>query len=175
MKTFLVEDLENYPDRDEVEMQLASTPIECESRVLRELQAYYNSKVGAVGGMPSRQNISPADIHKILENIFLVELRGDPALGASSFFYRVMGSKLAELDGQDLSQQSLGEYKCGNRRARSAMIYSYVARTKKPARAVGHIQNAIGKVQLIETVTFPLSNDGVNVNMLIGGLAFLER
>ena len=175
MKPIVVDDLESYPVLEDVEKQLASTPLRCETQPLIDLQRYYDAKVKQCGGMPSRQDISPAEIPKLLEYIFLLELRGDPSLGPASFFYRVLGSQLANLAGQDLSQKSLAEYRCPNRRARSTMTFSYAFRNKTPTRVVGNVRDVKGKYHLVESVTFPLSNDGVNVNMLLGGIGYLDR
>ena len=174
MKNIIFEDLAQRPAKHEVENRISSTPIACNSQLLKTFQKYYNAKVEAAGGIPSRRDISPTDIPKLLEHVYLVDLCGDPDGGAASYHYRVLGSKIARLIGQDLSQKSLTAYHCPNRRARSAFVYAYVVNNKLPARIIGRVQDSNGQSQVIETINYPLSSDGENVDMIIGALGFLR-
>ena len=72
---------------------------------LRAFYDYWKSKQ-IDGRPPRRSDIDPADIPKLLPNILLIDLVGDPAY---DFHYRLMGTAIVAFDGIDYSGSMLSQ------------------------------------------------------------------
>lgn len=73
---------------------------------IRELEAYWNEKRGA-RAWPDRADIHPEDIVSLLPNVVIAEVCLEPF----SVFYRLVGTKVAEMSRFDFTGRWLSEMK----------------------------------------------------------------
>ena len=114
--------------------------------------------------MPSRADIGPAEIQRLMPNIQLFEVIG----GGERFFTRSAGT--ATYGDFDPAGAFWDEVPFGVERIHVQAALREVVARKQPnlaAREVG--DDANGKIAL-EEVLLPLSQDGQTVNMIIRGL-----
>lgn len=71
---------------------------------LRDFMAYWESKRN--GGIPDRADIDPVEIPKLLPNVLLIDVIGQPAF---DFHYRLLGTAIVEVDGVDYRGSKLSE------------------------------------------------------------------
>lgn len=75
-----------------------------EHQDLRDFMAYWESK--REGGIPVRAAIDPVEIPKLLPNVLLIDVIGQPAY---DFHYRLLGTAIVEVDGVDYRGSKLSE------------------------------------------------------------------
>lgn len=72
---------------------------------LRDFLAYWQSKCRD-GQLPLRADIDPIDIPKLLPNVLLIDVIGQPA---HDFVYRLLGTTIVDIDGVDFKGSLLSE------------------------------------------------------------------
>jgi len=123
----------------------------------------YWLKVRGDKPMPARSDIDPLDLKFCLGWTSLVEVIHEPS---RRFRYRLDGSQLASLTGWDLTGRYLDEMQDAAYRELVLMIYSRVADTGAPM-FIRNSEEWTDFGYLTESVTLPLSNDGVRVTGLL--------
>jgi len=138
------------------------------SPVLRTLFDYWTAKRGP-RLFPSRAEINPADIKPLLADVMLwsVEASGDP------FLIRLVGDNIVRFVGADNRGRPATESMPPDAARMMIEILSQVVETKTPRFRFG---KALWKPEKsycdFEACFLPLSADGQNVNMILGGLKF---
>lgn len=72
---------------------------------LRDFFAYWQSK-RTEEGLPLRADIDPVDIPKLLPNVLLIDVIGQPAY---DFLYRLLGTAIVDVDGVDYKGSLLSD------------------------------------------------------------------
>jgi hypothetical protein len=137
---------------------------------LRELHAYWLSKKGSLVA-PPRSAIDPAEIVKLLPNICLIDVIGNPPL----FRFRLFGTNLVAAYGRDLTGDFLNEIDMGALGPQIANEVTRVVQERRPqAVRITVTKQEDGRHLQYERIALPLSNDGQTVNMILCGFA-IER
>jgi hypothetical protein len=129
---------------------------EITSRLIDELAGHW-SKLRAERSMPRRDEIDPVDLARWLPYISIMELHYDPF----RVRYRVVGTEVARIIGEDFSYRWLDETGWGPQSIDlNRLLYLKVAETAQPLYGLSTIAFAGRQGSLFEWVLLPLSNDG---------------
>lgn len=137
---------------------------------LRTLHDYWSAKRRG-RRMPARPDIDPVEVPRLLSNLMLVSVSGDPP----RFAFRLVGTEIvarygAELTGRDLDDLDLGT-ELGSVRSQ----YEETVREAAPTYCRHAIETKSGKYLRYERLLLPLSRDGAHVDMLLGGIYVLPE
>lgn len=133
-------------------------------RKILELHEYWRRKVEATGRLPARKSIDPLDIPKLLENIWLLDVVGEPR----RFRFRLIGGALHRMGipGKvgDFADELLPR---GNEDA-VMEDFRRAAGERKPVwfRGKARVPHAVSMFEL-ERLFLPLAADGSTVDMLL--------
>ncbi len=130
---------------------------------LQELFDYWNRRRDD-RAMPRRAEIDPLDLRKMLPHIFLVDVED----GGRRFRYRLVGSALAEIVERDLTGVYLDEMPFLFRQF-AAPDYRAVVARKTPCYREASALEGLFTIRY-KRLVLPLSENGVDVNMLLGGI-----
>ena len=129
---------------------------------IRELFSFWRGKCRA-GRLPSRRDINPAELARLLPNIMLI----DVITPGPRFRYRLVGTGEVRHRGIDPTGKTLdeaysgldGDYCDGN--------YRYVARSGKHLYDTSPEPTARGNLADIEVLFVPLASDGKTVDTIM--------
>jgi hypothetical protein len=135
---------------------------------LRQLHAYWRAKCRN-GRLPSREDIEPGRLHKLLPRIFLVDVMrtaGSPRLG---FRFRLAGSEHFEINQTELTGLTFEEAFLPDRIEAIRSVYMEVVTTRKPL-LTARTSPAVADRQhiLYDRLLLPLASDGETVDMILG-------
>jgi hypothetical protein len=136
---------------------------------LRRLYDYWTERKGA-RRFPVRRDIDPVEFSYLLGDILLIEVLRDPL----RFRARVHGSNLAaraeyELTGKLLDDLPINDY-------RNYVIERCRVLVETGAPVVVHHDRVLdGRPRRYEALWLPISEDGVNVTMLLCALIYEDR
>ncbi len=137
---------------------------------LRRLHAYWRDLRGDRFA-PPRAAIDPLELRFILGNLAIVEVREEN--GRRVYHCRLMGTRLADQDGFDLTGKPLESYPFPEQREVARDQFDAVVRDRQPAyREVRSTES--GKLFRFGRLVLPLSDDGERVDGLLIGRIFLE-
>lgn len=148
-----------------------------------ELLRYWEKK--CVGGrLPSRADVDPIDLGFILGDLILVDVEQDPQSPSPQppssrtpsslnttplrFRFRLMGVRMVERLGYDLTGKLLDEHPEANFRAWAIELYTDVVTSAAPV-AVTSDALLDGRVRKFEAVMLPLASDGRTVDKVLVG------
>ncbi|MGH6934127.1 MAG: PAS domain-containing protein [Dongiaceae bacterium] len=136
------------------------------SETLRAVADYWRGKKRD-RAMPSRADIDPVELRLLLPNIYLLDV-----LGPSRYRYRLIGTMIAERLKADATGRDVDDKLFGENAPAIVQMYDHVANHGSPvlnnARLFWTEVNWLNYTSVI----LPLSNDGVNVNMMLGAMDF---
>lgn len=138
-----------------------------ESPALQELYAYWESKC-AGRTMPSRNDIDPIDIPRLLPNLILFDV--EP--GTLRLKARLVGTRVVQMYGRDYTGEYLDEIDFGERSAAILHDYLTCVATRHVYVSEHSFWTIRGADYRIERMITPLSDDGETVNLLMAGLDF---
>jgi len=117
--------------------------------------------------MPQRPDIDPTEIARLLPHIFMVDVERDPL----RFRYRLIGTAICEFLGRDFTGRIVDATNYPPEQAAELQkIYGAVVETARPVACKGTIFYVPGREWLLtEAILLPLSKDGINVNIILGG------
>lgn len=134
------------------------------------LQDYWNAK-RAARAMPARADINPAEMKAHIRAMVLV----DALPGFTDFRYRMIGSDVTEHMLSDATGKTLREVfiRYGEQALEGAIAgYAHVARNKVIMRLYGSAAWLHHPHLDFDSLHFPLSDDGENVNMILSAVTF---
>ena len=114
--------------------------------------------------MPARADLDPIDIPRLLSVTILIEVIEEPL----DFRYRLLGTELDRITKANYRGWRFSEIPHIEKNGRLWSDHETVYRTRKPVRSSVEY---IGHDRFLRTLAhglFPLSNDGVSVNMIWG-------
>ena len=137
-----------------------------ENDLLVELLHYW-SKQALPGCLPGRKDIDPLDIPHLLPFCELIDVEKDPL----DFIYRLLGTKIDHITREKYTGMRVSDIP--TQRAPSLIfdLYSQVAKSGKPVRAVLPYVGEKLKTKEVECLVLPLAANGQDVDMLLGGIA----
>lgn len=139
------------------------------SPVQQRAFAYWQSKLGG-RNMPSRKDIEPTEIPELLANIVLVDVSHDPL----DFRYRLIGTAIVERIAFDYTGKRFVDLE--HQQPGSQVWETAVRICSERAPLVSDIPY-VGPDQWVRgyrDLYLPLSDDGEQVNMIMGVVEFLD-
>jgi hypothetical protein len=137
--------------------------------LLQQLYTYWQALRGS-RAMPSRVDIDPTQIPKILPQIIMYNVEGPGA-----YTIRLVGENVRSFVGQNATGRPAGSIM--NRRAAETMIHildSVVAERAPKFRAGKTHWHPDKDYRAFEACFLPLSTDGVTINVILGAATFSE-
>lgn len=132
---------------------------EIDSRLIDGLDAHWNS-LRQDRAMPRRDEIDPVDLARWLPYVSIMELHYDPF----RVRYRVVGTEVARIVGEDFSHRWLDETGWGEQSiALNRLLYTTVAETKIPLYGLSTVTFGGRSDWIFQWCLLPLSNDGQRV------------
>lgn len=141
-----------YPDAESIK-----------SARVRRLGAYWRARCEAVGGVPARAQIDPADLRPLLPNLFIVDVEADPR----RFRYRLVGTAVVEYNQLEFTGRYLGSIGWEEEQA----LFAQYARVLDSRGAVfGYYDWMLrsGAMGRAEYGLFPLADAGGAIVQVIG-------
>jgi hypothetical protein len=129
---------------------------------IRAMVDYWRAKA-AGRAMPRRNDIDPAEIKAFLSRITLVDVVPDDR----RFVYRLVGTEEVASRGSDPTGRSIGEAFFSSSAEESLDYYEYVVQFREPFCYRGKYRAPDETVEEQDVIFLPLSEDGVNVNMIL--------
>ncbi|HEY7609190.1 MAG TPA: PAS domain-containing protein [Alphaproteobacteria bacterium] len=140
------------------------------TRVVRESYEYWLGKCQG-GRLPRRRDIRPEEIARLLPNIFLVDVVGDPPV----FKFRLVGTKITEWAAGEYTGVTVNEAEYGPNWRRVYDSYLEAVHRRAPVYSEYSAPWKEREFLFYERIIAPLSDDGVTVNMLFGALDVVSR
>ena len=131
---------------------------------LADLLRYWQ-RVGR-GGVPSRADIDPADIPRLLSNVLLIDVQRAPI----RFQVRLCGTEIDRLLGRNFTGCYLDDITAGYFERDILLDYAEVVLHKLPKATRRSILTGAGHWLHYQRLLLPLSSDGWTVDKLIGGV-----
>ncbi|HUN47384.1 MAG TPA: PAS domain-containing protein [Stellaceae bacterium] len=133
--------------------------------ILAETLAYWRRQRGE-RAMPSRRDIDPIEIPKLLPHLQLVEVIG------ARFRYRLIGTALAQAFGRDYTGAYPEEVSSAARAEAVCRIYRLVQEKRRPVFLRSSYVGAKNVDLIVNRLYLPLADDDRAVNMILGSLTF---
>jgi hypothetical protein len=137
---------------------------------LAALHAYWSSKLCG-RPMPSRSDIDPIEIPKLLPWIMLVDVQE----GGANFRYRLVGSEIASHVGAALTRRTVGSAVAGPYTEWLLGVYRTAVERKKPVFSRSELGfGSRGLKRVVSRLMLPLSSDGETVSMILNGQDYTQ-
>jgi hypothetical protein len=141
-----------------------------EQSLLAEFLDYWRGKC-AGRPMPTRADIDPLDIPRLLPHVYLVDVHEMPL----DFTYRLLGTEVIANTEADFSGRRLSEIKDRGSQGQLLEIYARVWATGAPSVDRILYRTKSGNQKYYENVVAPISTDGERVDMLFGASIHLPE
>lgn len=141
--------------------------LEPKSEVLKLLLDYWRRKKGDRVA-PTRADIDPAEIKTLLPHLGMVDVQRAPL----RFRYRLVGTEISQGYGLDLTGRYLDEMDLDDHQIDITENYTNAAESGEPSCATLEYSRKDGRHIRYERLVLPLSSDGKQIDMLIGGCVF---
>ena len=133
--------------------------------ILGDALAYWRHKrVGRA--MPSRRDIDPTEMPKLLPYLQLIDAIG------GRFRYRLVGTALADAYGKDFTGQYLEDFADKQRSNFITKVFASIWETGRPAFVRSQYVTTKSVNLIANRLYMPLSDDDREVNMILGALTF---
>lgn len=147
-------------------------PGEAQDARIRELIDYWNSKLNG-RKMPSRKDIDPAEIVRLLPYIALVDVVPDVPI-EKRYRVRLFGTQLVEYHQKDWTGKLIFDVTPGEAAQRIAQAGEFCVNHRRPWLSSGKLYWTSHKsAKQFEVVILPLSPDDTVVNMLVALLVII--
>lgn len=137
---------------------------------LRQLLHYWCGK-RKPGAIPSRKDIDPIEIPRLMPYVALVDVLRDPL----DYRYRLAGTKLVEMTGYDRTGLRMREFFTPQAVAATEVLLTRLIATREPLAFKGKMFWIDEDYRHFEALVLPLAADGQTVDMAIMGLDVTTR
>ncbi len=144
---------------------MASEGLSFRTSVVERAFAYWSSKRTA-GGLPSRADLRPEEIPRLLPYVFLVDVERAPM----SFRFRLVGTEICRLAAREHTGVRVNLEEYGSSWASVFRTYSRVVHSANPEVAMRHAPWKSREFLIYEYLIAPLSSTRGVVDMLFGAL-----
>ncbi|HWA50742.1 MAG TPA: PAS domain-containing protein [Dongiaceae bacterium] len=141
--------------------------VEPKSEALKLLLDYWRRKKGDRVA-PARADIDPAEIKPLLPYVGMVDVQRAPL----RFRYRLVGTEISQGYGFDLTGRHLDEMDLDDHQIDITREYTRAAESGEPSCSMLEYSRKDGRHIRYERLVLPLSSDGKQIDMLIGGCVF---
>ncbi|MGB0631198.1 MAG: PAS domain-containing protein [Alphaproteobacteria bacterium] len=148
-----------------------SPPLRFRTRVVEDGYAYWASKC-VDGRLPSRQDINPLEIPRLMPHVAIVDVRHEPEM---DFFYRLQGTYIVEHLYQDHSGKWFSEIPHQKPPSQIWSNCAKVVESKMPLLANTPYVGPQSSFRDLEDLILPLSSDGELVDSLLVFVCYLPR
>lgn len=132
---------------------------EITSRLIAAIEGHWNTLRGE-RAMPRRDEIDPVDLAPWLPYVSMMEVHYDPF----RVRYRVVGTEVARIVGEDFSNRWLDETGWGAQSiALNTLLYTKLAESMRPVYGLSTVSFASREDWIFEWVLLPLSTDAQRV------------
>lgn len=140
---------------------------------VRALYEHWLSIHPGGGKLPGRQDFDPMAVAHLLPYIMLLDVDGRPP----RFRYRVVGTRMVDALGGDLTGQWLDEAHARGVHKPQFPAYMKVVEERAPEwrRGPPHFASYIDKCTGMERVFLPLASNGRDVDMILTIAVFFDR
>ncbi len=138
-----------------------------EDPILFNLFQYWDRKRG-VRPMPARRDLDPVEIPRLLPHLRITEILE----GCTRFRYRLVGTAVVEAYGADFTGKYTDELYSGERKLNVERHYRIIHEKKRPMFLRSRYVTLKGYDIIANRLLAPLSDDGVEVDMVITALTF---
>jgi hypothetical protein len=136
------------------------------SPILKQLHTYWEGKRGARPA-PTRAEIDPAEIVRLLPHVFLIDAVGVPPC----FRYRLVGTGVVELTGRDLTGHFVDDNLAPAKFAALVEPYETVIRQASPVAKHGRtIWIEKREAQEVEVLLLPIANAQGDITIILGSV-----
>jgi hypothetical protein len=118
------------------------------------------------GSLPGRSDLDPADIPRILGNVMLIDVERAPI----RFRMRLCGTTVDRVFGQDFTGYYLDDLTAEYFERDVLLDYAGVVTTQRPHFLQRTVAIGDGVWLAYQRLLLPLSDDGSDVDMLLGGV-----
>ncbi len=137
---------------------------------IKSLYEYWRA-ISPKGKLPGRQHFDPIDVPKLLPNLWLIDVHRDPV----RFWRRLVGTKIEEFAGMNLTGGWVGDRLSGTRLSGVHSFLMDVVETGKPNWRRGKSLIRFEKDYAeLERLYLPLATDGVNVDLILAITVFFS-
>jgi hypothetical protein len=141
----------------------AGSPHPFESAELNEIYAYWAAKKGG-RRMPSRRDLDPAEIPRLLRNLMLIDVSRDPF----RFGYRLIGTNVVDATGENRTGKCFDVVGFFAANPIVKQEYITVATTGEPLHSFEPFYRLDTRREYdVERLLLPLSSDGATVDMIL--------
>lgn len=148
-----------------------ASPIKFRTREVQEGYSYWVSKC-VDGRLPSRHDINPLEIARLMPHVAILDVRHEPEL---DFFYRLQGTYIVEHLYSDHSGKWFSEIEHQKAPSRIWQNCVKVVETRAPLLANTPYVGPQRSFRDLEDLILPLSSDGRTVDNLLVFVRFLPR
>lgn len=140
-----------------------AVPVSAHRKIL-ELHQYWRRKAEAIGRLPARRDVDPVDIPTLLENIWLLDVVGEPR----RFRFRLIGGALHRMGIPGKVGTFTDELLPDGNEDAVMVDFHRAVRERKPVwfRGKARVPHATSMFEL-ERLFLPLATDGSTVDMLL--------
>jgi hypothetical protein len=138
-----------------------------EDPILLGLFEYWDRKRGD-RAMPARRDLDPTEIPRLLPHLRITEILD----GCTRFRYRLVGTAVVEAYGVDFTGKYTDELYNGERKLNIERHCRLLYEKKRPIFLRSRYVTAKGYDVMANRLLAPLSNNGVEVDMMIAALTF---
>ena len=146
---------------DPVNAPVDQPPAGCHPKILR-LFRYWQAMCGS-REMPARADFDPLKIPDLLPYVFLIDVPAD----GTPLAYRLVGTAIVNLFGQEMTGQPVGAGTLPRYRAEVLQRYRRVIAARRPFFQYAQLRELANDFTHVERLILPLCN-GRRVDMLLG-------
>ncbi len=158
--------IETTPERPRIQERPAP-----EDLLLQDLLAYWQSKIGPDGRLPSRSDIDPAERTHLLPYLFLIDVESG-AGPQPAYRVRLLGTAQSVIYNGSFAGQTIDQM-MGSKATLFHHAFDQVRLRRGPVGYAGKLIWWFGKEWIdFESIQMPLAGDGENVDMIIGAAVF---
>ncbi|ESQ79655.1 PAS domain-containing protein [Asticcacaulis sp. YBE204] len=128
------------------------------------------------GRLPSRADIDPTHVRRLLPTISLIDvLEADPANNPDAFRQRLAGTDLYQAYGMEITGRTIADIYTPQEAQYWAEELSFVVHNRKPNVGLHSMAWRGTKGLSLFWLRLPLASDGVTVDMILGHDALIGR
>lgn len=139
---------------------------------LRGVLDYWASRRGDES-LPDRKAIDPVDLREYLSDICLIDVVDEG--GIRRFKYRLVGTHVVDLMGQDFTGQFFDTFLPRNRLIAVTALYDACVTLRKPGLSIDSMPVSGREFLIYKRLLLPLASDGENVDILLAAFDFVDR